>query len=731
MSQDKLDKQIEEFEEEQKKYNEMVDETIDEDDLEEINEKLEEKKEDTKEFNLDEPTEEIEEDEDTKEFEKVEEPVEEKEEEEVGKHLSKEDKELIEEEIKEQEPDKKEAKPKKKNNKKKIIIILIILIVLVTCILLAILVPPMLKAKEETKKAEKENVYTEKKMNKILTNYGEAIENVYSINKNNDNKELTFEEANKLVEFPNKIKCKTAELYKDGKLYLEECTIDGHKTKATYGEKQDQKEDAEIAEGSFYVYEKDNTYTLETPKNKDEYKAYIVDTNIANPTGIKLFSQYNTKYVFYYDDEFNVHVKNFKTNKDAVAMGGITSTYPIEIREENYDETYVGVSNGVSWGIYNLNTGLLDIKMVYSALGPNLNLGVSGPPEWINTLKDNYIAAIDSNNNYGVINYTNGEIIIPFENNAMQLSGNYLWSYKYVYDTTKQESVYSNKKIYDFDGNTYLENKYDDIFGIVEGKYILVKDKKDYKMVQIDGKTLYNYGDIKNLGNINYFIGYNQNPIFQFNKKDKTGTDENNQCIEVTYDNKTKKGGYKDYYCGGIAKPILYLYPTEKTNVKITFDHPDLLKTTYPKYDKEWNVSVDTDGTITDTNGRTYYALYWDEKQKNKVDFKTGFFVSSNNAIKFLEEKLFEIGLTEREANEFIMYWLPVLEKNKKSVVYFELTEERDKYNKINIEPQPDSILRVTIHIKKVNKDIKIKEQKIKQFNRQGFTAVEWGGVTY
>ena len=31
------------------------------------------------------------------------------------------------------------------------------------------------------------------------------------------------------------------------------------------------------------------------------------------------------------------------------------------------------------------------------------------------------------------------------------------------------------------------------------------------------------------------------------------------------------------------------------------------------------------------------------------------------------------------------MYWLPILEKNKKSLVYFELTEERNSYSKINI----------------------------------------------
>ena len=77
------------------------------------------------------------------------------------------------------------------------------------------------------------------------------------------------------------------------------------------------------------------------------------------------------------------------------------------------------------------------------------------------------------------------------------------------------------------------------------------------------------------------------------------------------------------------------------------------------------------------------------------------------------------------------MYWLPVLEKNGKSLVYFELTSEREKGNKLIITPTPDSILRVSIHIKKVNNYVDIKEQKLKTFKRFGFTVVEWGGMTY
>ena len=48
-----------------------------------------------------------------------------------------------------------------------------------------------------------------------------------------------------------------------------------------------------------------------------------------------------------------------------------------------------------------------------------------------------------------------------------------------------------------------------------------------------------------------------------------------------------------------------------------------------------------------------------------------------------------------------------------------------------NIYPKVDSLLRVTIHIKKVDGFVSIKEQVLPKFNRVGFSAVEWGGVTY
>jgi len=180
-------------------------------------------------------------------------------------------------------------------------------------------------------------------------------------------------------------------------------------------------------------------------------------------------------------------------------------------------------------------------------------------------------------------------------------------------------------------------------------------------------------------------------------------------------------------------KPVLYLYPKkDKTKVTVSFAKPEKLTTTYPKFKDKWVVTANKNGDLTDANGNYYYALYWEEKQNKKVDFKTGYYVTKDDAISFLEDKLKYIGLNDKERNEFIMYWLPILEKNKKSVVHFELTEERQKYNEIKIEPKPDSLLRISMHVKKVDKKPKnLEKQQLSNFKRKGFVAVEWGGVIH
>ena len=291
--------------------------------------------------------------------------------------------------------------------------------------------------------------------------------------------------------------------------------------------------------------------------------------------------------------------------------------------------------------------------------------------------------------------------------------------------------AYGNKHIYNFQGLDQFDfSNYQDAYGCVDGKYVLVKDSDHTKLVSISNKLLYDYGDVA-LGKFYYSLNYKNGSVFQFENPNSENEDLDHRCVELIYDASTKSGEAKPSYCGGIAKPILYLYPEKTTKVTVSFEHPEFLETTYPKYIDKWEITAKKNGDLTDQDGKYYYGLYWDEAKTHTVDFHEGYYVTKDNAIHFLEQKLSYIGLNDRERNEFIMYWLPILEKNEKSLVYFELTEERESYNKILITPKPDSLLRIVIHVKKVDHEVDISKQKLTKFQRKGFVAVEWGGTTY
>ena len=47
----------------------------------------------------------------------------------------------------------------------------------------------------------------------------------------------------------------------------------------------------------------------------------------------------------------------------------------------------------------------------------------------------------------------------------------------------------------------------------------------------------------------------------------------------------------------------------------------------------------------------------------------------------------------------------------------------------LNIEPKPDSVLRVFMAWKALDTPIEAEPQEFKSFERNGFTVVEWGGA--
>lgn len=177
------------------------------------------------------------------------------------------------------------------------------------------------------------------------------------------------------------------------------------------------------------------------------------------------------------------------------------------------------------------------------------------------------------------------------------------------------------------------------------------------------------------------------------------------------------------------AKPIIYFYPETPTvcSAKVTLNGE--LTCTYPEHGAEgWkDFTAYPDSTLIFPDGKEYYALYWEGRQSADWDFSTGFCVRGEDTAEFLEWALEKQGLTRREANEFIVYWLPLMQENPYNVISFQTTAYTDGAS-LDITPTPDCLLRVFMAYYPTDAEVEIEPQTFAGFTRQGFTVVEWGG---
>ncbi|MDA3864241.1 MAG: hypothetical protein PF689_10290 [Deltaproteobacteria bacterium] len=180
-----------------------------------------------------------------------------------------------------------------------------------------------------------------------------------------------------------------------------------------------------------------------------------------------------------------------------------------------------------------------------------------------------------------------------------------------------------------------------------------------------------------------------------------------------------------------LDKPVIYLYPQKTTRIRVEFSDLENLELlhSYPEYSSDgWCVTAHPDGTLyACASGLEYYALYWEGISSHKFNPATGFVIRGSNTVSFLEEKLSQLGLNRREANEFIMYWLPLLEINPWNFIHFS-QQEYVQSVPMKVTPQPDSSIRFLMLYYPLEKPFPVKPQTIITPKRRGFTLVEWGG---
>jgi hypothetical protein len=175
-------------------------------------------------------------------------------------------------------------------------------------------------------------------------------------------------------------------------------------------------------------------------------------------------------------------------------------------------------------------------------------------------------------------------------------------------------------------------------------------------------------------------------------------------------------------------KPIIYLYPETETELNVKLGKPENITVSYPAYLDGWHVLAQPDGALVDLEtGRRLYALYWEGKNAEVPAMDEGFVVAGADTAPFLEEKLALLGLSEREAEEFIVYWLPLMEDNSYNLISFQDDAYTDAA-KLEVTPAPDTVIRVFMTYKPLAAPVEIQPQELDAPERNGFTVVEWGG---
>jgi hypothetical protein len=177
--------------------------------------------------------------------------------------------------------------------------------------------------------------------------------------------------------------------------------------------------------------------------------------------------------------------------------------------------------------------------------------------------------------------------------------------------------------------------------------------------------------------------------------------------------------------CG---KPVIYLYPTKTTDVSVHVG-ANITKSE-PIYNFGWNVTAKPNGELTAQDGNKYSSLFWEglgHGQYPSVD--AGFVVAQQDIKSTLWNQTHQLGLNDREAQDFMDFWLPKMPSTPYVKLTWFGTKQMDELAPLTVNPKPDTSIRLFLEFTGLQTQEKIAPQALSAPARNGFTLVEWGGL--
>lgn len=219
---------------------------------------------------------------------------------------------------------------------------------------------------------------------------------------------------------------------------------------------------------------------------------------------------------------------------------------------------------------------------------------------------------------------------------------------------------------------------------------------------------------------------------------------QNKKTIKKDYLLTFKNGQYiiedfKEENIPVVKKPALYLYPKQKSKIKVKLNINGKIIKSEPYYNNEWEVEADPSGKIY-YQSKEYKYLFYENTLNIPPKLEENYIIISHKNLYLLKSYFQYLGLNETESTDFYNYLLQELNKPENKSNYYKISKVDNNFleenMKIDITPKPDQLLRVILLIQPTNKINK--NEKIDQIpvdlkhsirNNNIFTVVEWGSI--
>ena len=255
-------------------------------------------------------------------------------------------------------------------------------------------------------------------------------------------------------------------------------------------------------------------------------------------------------------------------------------------------------------------------------------------------------------------------------------------------------------------------NKNQKIYGLSDKNHpLLIQFFQDYKE-DLTGRDAYR---IDNAGPISLDDFYSSIPIFFW--EDPFGR------LMSFYNN--------DFLPIYMAEPIIYLYPVHDQAVQVQVHAKKGIQQSDPPYDNGWKVLAKPDGKLTHIEtGREYPYLFWEGHGPVSPMRKEGHVVSKEKVGELFDTVLPALGLIKKEIVDFKNVWMPRFNNSQYYFITFIDQAEIDHFAPIEVKPKPDTVIRILMDYRPLNKFKKVTAPKpMSPPERNGFTVVEWGGI--